>query len=117
MIDTSKLAPEHAIQSQKTLLQLQIALEDTFIQIARTVRLATGKKVVLLMDRGLCDGEAYVSKEAWQAIMDDMNLSIVNIRENRYDAVIHLVTAADGAEAFYSKANNQARFENAEQAR
>ena len=49
--------------------------------------------------------------------MDDMNMSTVNLRENRYNAVLHLVTAADGAEEFYSKANNAARFENAEQAR
>ena len=41
-------------------------------------------------------------------------MSTVNLRENRYNAVLHLVTAADGAEEFYSKANNAARFENAE---
>ena len=33
--------------------------------------------------------------------MDDLGVSTIQIRENRYDAVIHLVTAADGAEAFY----------------
>merc|ERR1712096_206925 len=33
----------------------------------------------------------------------------------RYDAVLHLVTAADGAEAFYK--NTTYRFENMEQAR
>jgi hypothetical protein len=35
--------------------------------------------------------------------------------EKRYDAVIHMVTAADGAEAFYDFAN-EARFETPEQA-
>jgi hypothetical protein len=32
-------------------------------------------------------------------------------REARYDAVLHLVTAASGAEAFYSLGNNAARTE------
>ncbi|HBB60545.1 MAG TPA: hypothetical protein DCZ61_01970, partial [Lachnospiraceae bacterium] len=33
-----------------------------------------------------------------------------------YDAVFHLVTAANGAEAFYSAANNAARYETVEEA-
>jgi len=33
------------------------------------------------------------------------------LRDKRYDAVIHLVTAADGAEKYYTLANNQARYE------
>jgi hypothetical protein len=35
----------------------------------------------------------------------------VQVRDQRYDAVYHLVTAADGAEAFYSLANNKGRSE------
>jgi CYTH domain-containing protein len=41
----------------------------------------------------------------------------VELRDRRYDAVVHLVTAADGAEAFYSTANNTARSETPAQAR
>ena len=33
------------------------------------------------------------------------------LRDHRYDAVLHLVTAADGAEAFYASLNNEARYE------
>ena len=29
------------------------------------------------------------------------------LRDQRYDAVLHLVTAADGAQEFYTLANNQ----------
>lgn len=60
-----------------------------------------GTDVVVLIDRGLMDGSAYVSKSQWQALMDDMGVSTVQIRDNRYDAVIHMVTAADGASEFY----------------
>ena len=37
--------------------------------------------------------------------------------DRRYDLILHLVTAADGAEEFYTTANNAARTETAEQAR
>jgi len=39
------------------------------------------------------------------------------LRENRYDAVLHLTTAAKGAESFYTKSNNAARRETIEEAR
>lgn len=38
------------------------------------------------------------------------------LRDTRYDAVIHLVTAANGAEAFYSGENNEARYETVDMA-
>jgi hypothetical protein len=43
-------------------------------------------------------------------ILDDMGLNNVQIRDNRYDAVLHLVTAADGAQNYYNL-NNAARYE------
>jgi hypothetical protein len=33
------------------------------------------------------------------------------LRDKRYDVVLHLVTAADGAEKFYTLENNAARYE------
>jgi hypothetical protein len=39
------------------------------------------------------------------------------LRDRRYEAVIHLETAANGAEKFYTGENNQARYESAEEAR
>lgn len=38
------------------------------------------------------------------------------LRDRRYDAVIHMVTAADGAEKYYTLANNEARYEDAKTA-
>jgi hypothetical protein len=38
------------------------------------------------------------------------------LRDNRYDAVLHLVTAADGAEKFYASLNNEARYESVSEA-
>jgi hypothetical protein len=74
------------------------------------------KPVVLLIDRGLLDGSAYVSKEGWQALIDDMGYNNVMLRDNRYDAVMHMVTAADGAKNFYDSLTNPARYESVEEA-
>lgn len=48
--------------------------------------------------------------------MDDLGVTMVQIRENRYDAVIHMVTAADGAEDFYAS-QVEARYESVDEAR
>ena len=64
------------------------------------------------------DGSAYVTKAQWQALLDDMGVSTVQIRDNRYDAVIHMVTAADGAEQFYAtQMSGEARYESVDEAK
>lgn len=112
MIDATKFNPGEGLAFQKILMNLQISLEETYSDIARMV---DDQHVVMLIDRGLCDGSAYVSKEDWQAVMDDLNMNTITMRENRYDGVLHLVTAADGAEKFYQGDN--VRSEGLEMAR
>lgn len=77
--------------------------------------MVTDQHVVILIDRGLLDGSAYVSRSEWQALMDDLNMSVVMMRDNRYDGVLHMVTAADGAQEFYGL-SNEARYESASEA-
>jgi hypothetical protein len=38
-----------------------------------------------------------MDEDSWEAMMEEMNENTNNLRDRRYDAVIHLVTAADGA--------------------
>ncbi len=45
------------------------------------------------------------------------NWTVQSLRDQRYDAVFHLVTTAIGAEEFYTNANNQTRLEDAKTAR
>jgi hypothetical protein len=68
-------------------------------------------ETVILIDRGLMDGSAYVDKTQWKGLLDEMGVTNVQLRDHRYDAVLHLVTAADGAERFYDSATNEARYE------
>lgn len=56
------------------------------------------------------DGQAYTDKMSWQVLIDEMGFNTIQLRDNRYDAVIHLVTAANGAEEHYSL-DNTARYE------
>lgn len=72
---------------------------------------------ILLCDRGLKDGQAYMDKENFQIVLNQENLDMAKICESRYAAVIHLRTAADGAEEFYTVSNNAAREESPEEAR
>lgn len=44
-------------------------------------------------------------------------MDVVALRDNRYDQIVHMVTAASGAEKFYQLSNNAVRSESIELAR
>lgn len=98
---------------QNHLLKIIRTLEDSFYAMAST----TGRPSVLLCDRGCMDGAAYVSNQVWVEILRQNNWTAEQVCSGRYDAVIHLTTAAEGAEAFYTTANNTVRSESPERAR
>jgi CYTH domain-containing protein len=56
------------------------------------------------------DISAYMAPETWEEITRAVGTSTPELRQ-RYDAVLHLVSAADGAEQFYTTANNKSRNE------
>lgn len=78
------------------LIQLQLQLERSYTRIAAS----TGRPSVVVMDRGLLDIKAYLPADQWAAVLEATDLSEEYLLE-RYDAVLHLVTAADGADEFY----------------
>lgn len=73
------------------------------------------QNTVIIYDRGLMDFRAYISDEMFFEILAEHNLTEEEII-NKYDAVFHLVTAADGAEDYYTVVNNKARTEGPEKA-
>lgn len=105
--------PEQIVAFQGNLIRLQMSLEDSFIRLAE----GSGAPSVVICDRGAIDARAYMPDASWQALLDEHGWSVVTLRDRRYDAVVHMVTAADGAEAFYTTSNNTARTETPEQAR
>lgn len=70
--------------------------------------------VIILCDRGIMDNKAYSSYEGFLHLLEKNNLTEKEIL-NRYDAVFHLVTTADGAEEQYKC--EAARDESLEKAR
>lgn len=97
---------------QSCQLQLQLEKERIFKAAARTMPQG---KILIVCDRGALDNKAYMSEEDFYRVLAELRLNEVELRDN-YDAVFHLVTAAKGAEEFYTLANNAARTETVEQA-
>jgi hypothetical protein len=110
-LDNSAKQPNQVLKFQINLMKIQISLEDIFTEIASMEKVPT----LILCDRGVMDGKAYMSKDEWQALLDETGWNTVQLRDKRYDAVLHLVTAADGASSFYNL-NNIARTETVDQA-
>jgi len=99
---------------QEWLINIQLQLEENIINMAKAYKW----KVLVILDRWVLDSKAYVEdprmidnilrkKWTWEA----------EVLSSRYDWVIHMVTAANWAEEFYTLENNEARTETPEQAR
>ena len=58
-----------------------------------------------------------MSKESWERVLKQNGWNAVELRDNRYNQVIHLITAANGAEAFYNIEDNPCRTEGLDLAR
>ena len=97
---------------QKCQIKLQMEKESVFEQAARTMN---ADKILIVCDRGLMDNKAYMDEIEFSELTREMNTNAVALRDG-YDAVFHLVTAAKGAEKFYTTANNTARTETPEMA-
>lgn len=95
------------------MLQLLIEIENKTRELA--AKMAT--RPLIIQDRGAMDIAAYVEPHEWQWILEQAGVSEVELRDGRYDAVLHLVTTAHGAEKYYTLANNSTRTETLEQAR
>ena len=105
--------PNLFYEGEKATLKLQLEIEDHFTRMAETCE----KPVIIVCDRGTMDISAYMSPVMWQALMDETATNTVKLRDARYDAVLHLVSAANGAEQFYTTSNNSQRTEGIELAR
>ncbi len=99
---------------QRRLMQFLLSREDLYIDMAR--KLGEYGPVVILCDRGALDAAAYVGADEFDQVLGSLETTYGTLR-HRYDLVIHLVTAADGAEEAYTLANNVARTESPEVAR
>lgn len=98
-------------EGELAILKLQIDFEDNVYRMAQTM--ASEQPCVIICDRGTMDISAYISNEMWEDLASKVGYTTEQLRD-RYDAVLHLVTAADGAEQYYTTANNAQRYEKAD---
>jgi hypothetical protein len=103
---------EENIKFQCALTQYIMDQEDRFAEIAS---IGTGDAIILC-DRGCLDNRAYCPKESWDTVMKIKGVTLESLCA-RYDAVVHLVTTADGAENFYTLENNASRYEDVDGAK
>ena len=104
---------------QNKVAQMQLDHENLYLDVARKL----GDKTVVLFDRGLCDQMAYYPYDKFKQLMADNGMTMAQVYD-RYDAVLHLTTAAKGAREYYSwndprkesVGNNAARYTSPEQA-
>lgn len=97
---------------QKLQLTLQLEKERLFSMAAKGMN---AENIIIVCDRGAMDNKAYMTASEFKNVLEYIGMSEEELT-TRYDGVFHLVTAAKGAEKYYTCANNQSRTETPEMA-
>lgn len=97
---------------EKNIVKLQLEKEKLYMEACQKL---PNDKVLLVCDRGVMDCKTYMTDEEFNRILKELNVSIVDLRDN-YDAVFHLLTTAKDIPEFYTKNNNLARREDLKEA-
>lgn len=113
LIDGAGIKPSapiwrNAMSFQELVLTMTLGNEDTILDVLS--RQNFDRKVAVLADRGALDGMAYIGRPAFSELLELCGKSLGQIME-RYVGVLYFVSAADGAESFYSTESNAARYE------
>lgn len=112
-IKFSDLTADEAYKFQENLLRTMIQMENTFFELGKSCT----RNCLIICDRGVMDASAFVSKEKWDRMMRTNSWNSVELRDNRYNQIVHMVSAANGAEAFYSTEDHACRSEGVDLAR
>ena len=103
--------PAFYYEGEKIILELQLALEDKIQRLAETCT----EPCLIVCDRGAMDISTYIAPEMWKDLMKSCDVDEQSLM-NRYDGVVHLSSAAAGAEKFYTLETNVNRYEKADEA-
>ena len=115
-VNFMELNDEQKYSFQKHIVKFMMALEQPFIDLCK-LNAKVGIKSALITDRGAMDPSAYIDRDLWLKMLKELDLKEVELRDCRYDCVIHMVSAADGAPQFYNLATNTVRTEGVELAK
>lgn len=112
-IKFSDLSAKEAYIFQENLLKTMLQIENTFFALAESCT----RSCLIICDRGAMDASAFISREKWERMMVTNGWNSVELRDNRYNQIIHMVSAANGAEDFYTTEDHACRSEGMELAR
>lgn len=62
----------------------------------------TFSNLQIICDRGVMDASAYIETDKWERMKKSNGWNEIEMRDNRYNQIVHMVSAANGAEEFYS---------------
>eukprot|EP01102_Stenamoeba_stenopodia_P022051 TRINITY_DN905_c0_g1_i1.p1 TRINITY_DN905_c0_g1~~TRINITY_DN905_c0_g1_i1.p1 ORF type:complete len:477 (+),score=87.19 TRINITY_DN905_c0_g1_i1:51-1433(+) len=131
------ITEEQVLPIQKSIVRLMMCLEDGYRDLVfathkekpespnmrQALKLSVddagsqSENCLILCDRGIMDASVYCSAEIWSKVLQELSVTEADVKDRRYDCVVHLVTAAQGAEPFYTLASNTVRTETIEEAR
>ncbi|XP_004537574.1 TRPL translocation defect protein 14 isoform X5 [Ceratitis capitata] len=109
----SDLTDKEAFKFQENLIRTMIQIENTYFELGQSSQ----RDCLIICDRGVMDASAYISKEKWEKMMSANNWNPIELRDNRYHQILHLVSAANGAEDFYTTEDHACRSEGVDIAR
>ena len=95
-----------AMTYQKAIFKMQKSKEDVFEEVAKGINY---DKVVILCDRGLLDGKAYIDEAKFHIIAGMNGIASEKEMLDRYDMVLYLDTTAGKVTMTYGNENNKAR--------
>lgn len=115
-LKTRGLLPSDPAKIQSLVIKTTIWLEDQALKEAMKV---LHLNPIIICDRGVADSAAYSTEAEYVAALRENGISsLVAARDERYHTgVFHMLSAAKGAEQFYTLDNNTARHETIEEAR
>eukprot|EP01135_Chromosphaera_perkinsii_P001436 Nk52_evm4s169 gene=Nk52_evmTU4s169 len=114
-VNYADLNDAQASSFQSSIVKTMMQIEQTYVDVA--MKGEPGTQSVIIYDRGCMDPSAYTRGDEWNNMMEEYGWTEVELRDTRYDQIIHVTTAAIGAENFYGLENNFTRSETIEQAR
>lgn len=91
---------------QQAIFKMQKSKEDVFLDVAKKIAY---DKVVILCDRGLLDGKAYIDETRFNIISALNGITSEQDLLNRYDMVFYLDTTAGKENLSYGNESNKAR--------
>lgn len=114
-IKFSDLSCDESYKFQENLIRTMIQIENTFFELAESV--AKTRNCLIICDRGVMDASAYIEPGKWEKMKKDNSWNDIELRDNRYNQIVHMVSAAVGAEDFYSTEDHATRTEGVSLAR